>query len=206
MPALESPPIVPQRPQIPAIAHMLADAFADYPIYTYAIPDPKKRVRALQGLFEVEATYALKYGTIHATSDRLEGVMYCLPSTAMFFSNWRMIKSGALKIPLKIGIGFIKRQDPISKIHDTMRAKHASFPHTYLWNIGVKPELKGQGHAGRLVRYLLEELAIKDEPCYLETAREQNVRLYEHLGFTLMESCDIPGTNITTWGMLWKKE
>ncbi len=202
---MSQPPIVPQKYQIPAIASVLADAFADYPIYTYAILDPRNRVRALQALFGVETTYALKYGTIHATSDQLEGVMYCLPSTSMFLSNWRMVKSGALKLPLKIGMGFIKRQGIISSVHDAMRVKHASFPHTYLWNIGVKPELKGQGHAGRLVRHLLEELAIKNEPCYLETAREINVRLYEHLGFKLMEAREIPGTSITTWAMLWKK-
>ncbi len=202
---MSQPPIVPQKYQIPAIASVLADAFADYPIYTYAIPDPRKRVRALQALFEVEATYGLKYGTIHATSDQLEGVMYGLSSNAMFLSYWRMVKSGALKIPLKMGMGFIKRQGVISSVHDEMRLKYASFPHTYLWNIGVRPELQGQGHAGRLVRHLLEELAIKNEPCYLETARETNVRLYEHLGFKLMESREIPGTSITTWAMLWKK-
>ncbi len=203
---MSHPPIVPQRHQIPAIARVLADAFVDYPLYTYAIPDPKKRVNALQALFEVEATYALKYGSIYATSDLLEGVMYCLPSDAMFLSNWRMIKSGALKIPLKMGTGFIKKQGVISSVHEDMRAKHANFPHTYLWNIGVKPELKGQGHAGRLVRHLLEELTTKHEPCYLETARESNVKLYEHLGFKLQETREIPGINVTTWAMLWKKE
>ncbi len=199
-------PNVPQRHQIPAIARMLVEAFVDYPLYTYAIPDPKKRVSTLRTLFEVEATYAWKYGTIHVTSDQLEGVMYCLPSTAMFFSNWRMIKSGALKIPLKMGLGFVKRQGVISNVHNEMRAKHANFPHTYLWNIGVRPELKGQGHAGRLVRHILEELAAKHEPCYLETARERNVQLYEHLGFKLQETREIPDTNVTTWAMLWKKE
>ncbi len=203
---MPQPPIVPQRFQIPAIARVLADAFADYPLYTYSIPEANRRVRALQALFEVEATYAWKYGTIHASSNQLEGVMYCLPSNRMFLTNWRMIKSGALKIPLKMGLAFIKRQAIISSVHDTMRAKHAAFPHTYLWNIGVRPDLKGQGHAAHLVRYLLDGLATKHEPCYLETAREENVRLYEHLGFKKMEQQEIPGTGITTWAMLWKNE
>ncbi len=203
---MPQPPIVPQRSQIPTIARVLAEAFADYPLYTYSIPEADRRVRALQALFEVEATYAWKYGTIHATSDQLEGVMYCLPSDGMFLTNWRMVKSGAFKIPLKMGLAFIKRQAIISSVHDTMRAKHAAFPHTYLWNIGVRPDLKGQGHAGRLVRYLLEILAAKQEPCYLETAREGNVRLYEHLGFHVIEQQEIPGTGITTWAMLWKNE
>ncbi len=205
MPALATPPIIPHIHQIKSIARVLAGAFADYPLYTYSIPDRKKRMDSLQALFEVEATYALKYGTIHATSDQLEGVMYCLPSHAMFLSNWRMVKSGALKIPLKMGVGFIKKQGVISSVHEEMRAKHASFPHTYLWNIGVKPDLKGQGHAGRLVRYLLHELEVKNEPCYLETARESNVRLYEHLGFKLLETRKIPNISVTTWAMLWKK-
>ncbi len=203
---VDPPIIVPCKDQGRAIASTLAKAFVDYPLFTYGIPDPSRRGQSLQVLFEVMVTYTMKYGKIYATSDQLEGVLCCLPKEAMLISSWGMIKSGAARIPLKMGLGFIRRQVVTTKVIEALRAKHANFPHTYLWTIGVKPDLKGQGHAGRLVRHLLNELAAKNEPCYLETSRESNVRLYEHLGFKVMETCALPDLKITTWAMLWKKE
>jgi hypothetical protein len=41
-------------------------------------------------------------------------------------------------------------------------------------------------------------------PCYLETAEEQNVQLYEHFGFTVVDETTIPGTSLTNWAMLRK--
>jgi ribosomal protein S18 acetylase RimI-like enzyme len=206
MPPADPPIIVPRRDQGRAIASVLAEAFKDYPLFTYALPNPNTREQSLQVLFEVMVTYTMKYGKIYATSDQLEGVLCCLPKEAMLISSWGMIKSGAARVPLKMGLGFIRRQGVTTKVIDALRAKHANFPHTYLWTIGVKPDLKGQGHAGRLVRHLLNELAAKNEPCYLETSRESNARLYEHLGFKVMERHDMPDLQVTTWAMLWKKD
>jgi hypothetical protein len=39
-------------------------------------------------------------------------------------------------------------------------------------------------------------------PCYLETLEEQNIRLYEHFGFTVAEESAIPETSLTNWAML----
>ena len=39
-------------------------------------------------------------------------------------------------------------------------------------------------------------------PVYLETAEEQNVRFYEHFGFTVVDESTVPGTNFTNWAML----
>jgi ribosomal protein S18 acetylase RimI-like enzyme len=206
MQPVDPPIIVPRKDQGRAIASTLAKAFVDYPLFMYAIPDPSRRGQSLQVLFEVMITYTMKYGKIYATSDQLEGVMCCLPSEATVVSKWGMIKSGAIKVPLKMGFQFIRRQERVHKVLESLRAKHAPFPHTYLWNIGVNPALKGRGHGGRLIRHLLHELAAKNEPCYLETALERNAQLYEHLGFKVMEKHEIPALKMTKWAMLWKKE
>jgi len=197
---------VPTRDQVNVVARVLAEAFVDYPLYTYSIPNPKKRLPVLQTLYEVIVTYSMKYGKIYATSNQLEGVMCYLPKEAVILSNWRMVKSGALKIPLKFGFAFLKRVTPVTAKFDQQWAKYANFPHTYLWNIGVQPDQKGKGHASRLIRSLLADLAARNEPCYLGTVLERNVRIYEHLGFQVMETCVIPEAHLTSWAMIWQKE
>jgi hypothetical protein len=39
-------------------------------------------------------------------------------------------------------------------------------------------------------------------PCYLETLDEQNIQLYEHFGFKVVEKATIPKTSLTSWAML----
>jgi len=42
-------------------------------------------------------------------------------------------------------------------------------------------------------------------PCYLETHRRQNVSLYRHFGFQVLEEVGIPGTAVRQWCLLKKK-
>jgi len=195
---------MPKRDDTKAAANVLAEAFIDYPLYVYTLPNAATRLRSLQTIFEVEITYAHKYGRIYATSPNLEGVMYCLPKEERRISNWKMVKSGAMKVPLKIGRDFVKRQAPITKVHEKLRAKHANFPHTYLWNIGVKPEYQHNKCSSKLIQYLLSDLSERNESCYLETAVEINVSIYQHFGFEIMETVGFPDLNYTVWAMLWR--
>lgn len=42
-------------------------------------------------------------------------------------------------------------------------------------------------------------------PCYLETQDEQNVPLYQHFGFKVVNKSTIPETKLTNWAMLREK-
>ena len=55
-------------------------------------------------------------------------------------------------------------------------------------NIGVAKSARGKG----LLRKALNELC-SDMPVYLETHTQENVSLYEHLGFQLLESAPFHG-------------
>jgi hypothetical protein len=38
--------------------------------------------------------------------------------------------------------------------------------------------------------------------CYLETLDEQNVSLYKHFGFKIVDKSNVPETSLTNWAML----
>jgi ribosomal protein S18 acetylase RimI-like enzyme len=197
-------PYIPKKPDAAKAARVLAEAFFNYPTYVYSIPNAKKRLSALQTLFEIEFAYTRKYGRIYATSENVEGIMYCLSKKEPHISDWRMIKCGALKVPFKVGVNFIKRENKFVSAQEELHAKYATFPHTYLWSIGVRPQEQSKKYASKLIQYLLHDLAERHEACYLETASEVNVGIYEHLGFQLMGENELPELKITTWSMLWK--
>ncbi len=87
---------------------------------------------------------------------------------------------------------------------DTVHSRLAPFKHMYLQSLGVDPNFQGKGYAGKLLRHMLTKMDTAGIPCYLETLEEQNVRLYEHFGFTVADEYTIPGTSFTNWAMLTK--
>lgn len=64
----------------------------------------------------------------------------------------------------------------------------------YIKNIGVAKEVRGQG----LLKRMINELCA-DMPVYLETHDANNVKIYEHLGFELLEAVEWRG--ITHYAM-----
>ena len=85
---------------------------------------------------------------------------------------------------------------------DAVHSRLATFKHWYLQAIGVDPMFQGRGYASKLLRSMLSRIDEEGLPCYLETLDEQNVSLYEHFGFKVIEESNIPETTLTNWAML----
>jgi len=192
----------PNKMQIKEMGKLLSQAFQDGPVYVYCIPDTEEREKKLHVLFEIFIKYALKYGKVYATSEDLEGVILSMDSTSGSMSMWRMIRCGGWKLPFKLGFKFLKRIGVIDEITEPKRDKIAPKPHSYLLNIGVLPSEQGKEHGGKLLRYYLKEVDDKGFPCYLETAKKENLSLYEHFGFQVIDESKFPGMNETIWYML----
>lgn len=198
-------PFYPTKKHVQKLAKMLANAFMDNPIYRVMIPSNIKRKARLHVLFEFMTTYTLKYGILIASSEALEGVLLALDWDKGGISAWRMLRCGALRIFFSLGIDFIRRQNIVSNVLEEMHVAFAPGTHTYLWNIAVDPVHQGKGFGGTLIRYLLSNLSDQHRPCYLETAKPENVELYKHLGFRIAGTREIDSLGITATGMLWER-
>ena len=75
-------------------------------------------------------------------------------------------------------------------------------PHWYLFIIGVDPNFKGKGYAGRLIKPMLSRIKREQLPCYLDTNNEENIGLYQHYGFKVLKKYQFPGINVINWSML----
>ena len=73
-----------------------------------------------------------------------------------------------------------------------MRALHPTYPHMYLWFLGVAPSHHGTG----VGRALLAELHADSErlgvPTYLETGTPSNVPFYERGGYEVVGEIEMP--------------
>ncbi|MHA1219819.1 MAG: GNAT family N-acetyltransferase [Candidatus Heimdallarchaeaceae archaeon] len=88
--------------------------------------------------------------------------------------------------------------DHITKLHKTL----VNEPHWYLASIGVDPGHQGKGYGSKLIKTMLKRAENEDFPVFLETNFGENVPLYEHLGFEVIDERTVPDTDITNWAML----
>jgi predicted N-acetyltransferase YhbS len=75
-------------------------------------------------------------------------------------------------------------------------AKHdPKEPHWHLDPLAVIPEMQGQGIGSQLLKRLCALVDEPRTPAYLETDRPENVRLYEHFGFSVISEAPALGVH-----------
>lgn len=183
------------------VAALLARAFHDDPEMVYAFPGDGERARLLPWLIGLNVGYCLRYGEVHVTLG-WEGAALWLPPGQTRFTLWRMLRTGMVGAPLRLGWGRLRRLAALGGRTADMHQRYAPGPHWYLAQVGVEPERQHQGWASKLLRPTLADCDAAGMQCYLETANPANVELYWHFGFAVMEEIsprdDVPGM----WAML----
>jgi len=190
------------RSDIGPAAERLVQAFWNYPASVYAYPDELVRRKKLPYFFQYILHYCATYGEIYATSSGLEGIAAWLTSENFPMTAWKLLRSVPLPVFFSLGRESGQRMKSFGDYIDGVHKRLAPFEHWFLQTIGVAPEYQGKGYASRLLRPMLIRLDQEGLPCYLETVDKQDVPIYEHFGFKVMEESMVPGTDLTNWAML----
>ena len=183
-------------------AEVLALAFQNYPLLQYGFPGELEREKMASYFFQYFLSYCVRYGEVYATSPNLEGIAVWIPSTNYPVTFWRLLHSVPPLIIFGLGMhrGFKMRR--LGEYLDTVHKRLTPFKHWFLQTIGIAPQFQGKGYAGKLLRPMLSKIDEEGLPCYLETLDEQNVSLYEHFGFKIVDKSNVPETSLTNWAML----
>jgi ribosomal protein S18 acetylase RimI-like enzyme len=185
----------------PAVAELLAAAFADYPIWVWVEPDDAERRRALRDFYEAD------------TADTM-----ALGSSDLLFDEEGRLLAAAIWVPSEhLQGGFLTAPEleshwspsAGSRLHSMMRVMEEMAPpepHWYLDLLAVDPARQGGGLGGLVLAPGLARAEADGRPCVLETARPQTVRFYERLGFAVTEEVDLApgvdgGPGPALWGM-----
>jgi GNAT superfamily N-acetyltransferase len=181
----------------------LGRAFFDYNVMVYAAPDTARRAAGVTAVYGAILSDCLRSGEVYGTPD-VVGAACWLPPDKSMFTLRRQIRSGMLQLPLRFGITGFNRLLAYDAIARKLHHAHAAQPHWYLAALGVEPQHQGQGIGGALMQPILGRADAQGLPCYLETHRPDNVRLYQRHGFEVCCHCDVPGHPIPVWAMFRK--
>jgi len=184
---------------------MLARAFQDDEFFVYLFPSEAEREKKLPCVLECFVRCGVLYGEVYATSANLEGVAVWVAPGKNELTLWRQIRSGLIGLAFKLGWKGISGAQSAMNHMSSVHRRHASFPHWYLFAIGVKPKFQGKGHASTLLKAMFARIDQEHLPCYLETNSEKSLPIYQHYGFKVVEDAIIPGTKVRQWAMVREK-
>jgi GNAT superfamily N-acetyltransferase len=190
-----------QKTDIGQAAKVLADAFQHDPLWNKLFEGEADK-RKIFSAFEVPVRYGLKYGEVYAPSEKLEGVIAFLPGKHADMGFWSTLRSGALGAALRMGMKAGQKMGPIFK--PVVADRHAHMvgrDFLYVLVVGVATALHGKGFGGQLLRAAIDKASAAGLPLYLETETEENVRMYEHLGFTMLKKITLPVLELPMWEM-----
>jgi len=190
------------RSHVKRATETLTRAFWNHPPLHYYFPDEAERERIAPYVFSLLVSTGIQYGEVYATSQDLEGVAMWLPSDNYPVTPWGLLHS----VPPSEILGIVRyggsRMRGLGQYIDAVHRRLAPFKHWFLQTIGVDPQFQGRGYASKLLRPMLARIDEEGLPCYLETLEGQNVRLYEHFGFKVIEESNVPDTSLTNRAML----
>ncbi len=174
------------------VAHVLAAAFTEDPVFGWMLPDAASRPAALRRFFTIEGrSRTLPLGSsVAATGDAGEFLAAALvvPPGHANQSLWFQARHG-----LGYGRVFGRRLARAARLQNALSQAHPTTPHVYLFAVGVRPDAQGHGIATAMLAPTLAHCDAEGLPAYLEATTPRNARLYRRLGFETRDVLSVEG-------------
>jgi GNAT superfamily N-acetyltransferase len=189
------------RHEAALLGEVLADAFAEDPVFAWLIPPHAPgRDHRLRTFFTSMSRGYLRQGKpCYVSGDASAAALWAAPG------GWAMPLSqiileaapSALAIRGRL-LRALRTQLQIERLH----TGH-SVQHFYLGYLGTRHDRQGEGLGTRMLREVLAGLDVDGVPAYLESSNDRNLSLYERNGFRVVGELQALGHGPTIWRM-WR--
>ena len=185
----------------------LTQSLNDYPLFTSFIPNLPERKTKLPILFEFMIRFGIRYGEAYTTSPNFEAVALWFPSENAEWTALKMMRVGGFALIYNYlrNISVMSKLMTYNEYAFEIHNRKASFPHWYLALLGTKPDRQGQGFARKLLQDMFTRIDKENTPAYLETHDKENIPIYQHFGFQIVEEKIVPDTDVFHYAMLRKR-
>ena len=184
------------------LGEVLADAFAEDPVFAWLIP-PRLHGRdyRLRTFFTSMSRGYLRQGKpCYLAGDASAAALWAAPGA------WAMPLSQVILEAAPNAMAFRSRLLRALRTQLQIERLHArqSPPHWYLGYLGTRRGRQGQGLGTEMLREVLAGLDTDGMPAYLESSNERNLPLYERNGFSVVGELPALGHGPTIWRM-WRE-
>jgi ribosomal protein S18 acetylase RimI-like enzyme len=202
-------------------ANLYAEAFRDDPVFVYLLCNfsAEQRYQYLPEYFEGWMRAGqLNHGLFLELGD-WSSCAVVMPPGRHPSNIWTLLPGGIIGVAWKVGFsGCMRILAETAPLGDAARAKVLTKkePYFYLWFIATATEHRGKGLSSELLRRIQGRAQQAGLPVWLEASTEYSYRLYEKLGFELVERLvlgkgkatkdgtpQVGGEGISLWAMIW---
>lgn len=205
VPTCESSMSEPQNAAIPcrvasradkdAVVATLAEAFQHEPAFSFILPDPSARRRALIRAFRIIFDEDIRAGAIMMTP-QAEAVTAWRSPALMREGQWEAFRT---RLPYLLAFGpAIGRAAQVTAL---IKAHLPAEGCWYLHYAGCHSDHRGKGLGGAAIRAGIAHADAERTKCWLETADAANLPIYRALGFEVACTWQVPG-GPQFWGMM----
>ena len=165
--------------QLASAGHVFASSHADYPSWRAVFHDRRQRERALPRVLPGDGARRPSFGAVDAavTNGQVLGIAVWLPPGRFPWSASRKLRAApAMLSMLRAAPG---RFSMFARLGANAQRFHPTYPHWNLETLGIRQEAQGRGIGTRLMAPGLARADHAGLPCYLTTARQENLGFYE---------------------------
>jgi GNAT superfamily N-acetyltransferase len=190
------------RDEAAVLGEVLADAFAEDPVFAWLIPpQSRNRDNRLRTFFtSMSRSYLRRGKPCYLTGDASAAALWAPPGA------WAMPLSQVILEAAPSGLAFRRRLLRALRTQLQTERLHAGqlAPHWYLGYLGTRRDQQGHGLGTQMLREVLGRLDADGAPAYLESSNERNLPLYERNGFHVVGELQALGRGPTIWRM-WRE-
>ncbi|MEV6773319.1 GNAT family N-acetyltransferase [Nocardia sp. NPDC051030] len=187
---------------IPTLARVLGEAFADDPIIAWLIPNEAARPQRAAVMFgALVRHHFLAQGGVEVALDdtgTMVGAAVWSPP-----GHWHTSDADSVRMLPNLVRAFRLRLLQAGQMTERMAAAHPQDPHWYLAIIGTLPSTRGRGFGHALLSSRLDLCDAEGAPAYLESSKPENVPYYERFGFEVTGELDATKGGPLLWPM-WR--
>ena len=170
------------------VTELFALAFHEDPTWSWAFPDPERRMEHLRSWWGLHVRSALPYGWVWVTADGGAASLWVPPGKPELSSE------DEAKVQPLLGALLGPHAEDVLALLDRFDSNHPrEEPHYYLSLLGTHPEHRGQGKGMALLASNLARIDELGMPAYLESSNRANDHRYERLGFVQVGEFAAPG-------------
>ena len=194
--------IVPEE-RFDELSESAADAYLNYPLHNW-FSNGSYDSFVSKTLMKTTLAAMKDDAVIYADSEELNGFAVWLPLGFSGSKTIPFMKNGGIRLILHGGLGMIRKLLIYENFAMKLKKDHTGHIDWYLFNLSVRKSAQGKGIAKKLMQPMLEFCDDEKMVAYLETNKDSNVPLYEHFGFDLAETNQIPKSNVWHYSMVRK--
>jgi GNAT superfamily N-acetyltransferase len=180
------------------VTELFTLAFYDDPTWSWAFPDPERRMEHHRAWWGLYVHSALPYGWIWVTEDGGAASLWVPPGMPELSAE----DEARVRPLLRELLG--SHAENVLTLLDRFDSHHPTEePHYYLGLLGTHPDHRGQGKGMGLLAANLSRIDEQGMPAYLESSNRANDHRYQRFGFVQIAEFALPGGEPTV-ACMWR--